>query len=64
MSLLITDDSILPCGKKHKGEKLKDIPGSYLLWLADQKWFKDGYPAIKIYIDDNRAALEMEVEEE
>ena len=53
------DDDLMPFGK-HKGEKLGDIPASYLLWCADN--FGPGkYPDLVAYVEKNRMALEKEI---
>ena len=31
----LTDGSLMPFGK-HKGEKMANVPASYLLWLYDE----------------------------
>lgn len=31
----MTDQDLMPFGK-YKGEKMEDVPASYLLWLRDQ----------------------------
>jgi hypothetical protein len=55
----ITDDSRMPFGM-HEGEKFRDIPAKYLLWLGDQEWLETKYPDVYAYIEDNRMALEDE----
>ncbi len=68
----MTDDSIMPFGK-YKGEKLRDVRASYLLWLNAQ-W--DDNPIeekenvnpvylrvqkeLKRYIEENLEILKME----
>lgn len=54
------DKDEMPFGK-HKGERLGDVPASYLLWLGNQDLRR--YPELKKYIDDNRKALEIETRE-
>jgi len=53
----ISDRTIMPFGK-HKGEKLANVPASYLLYLLDNG---KCYGALKQYIEDNRDVLEKEV---
>lgn len=60
MSEKLTDKHEMLFGK-HKGEALGDVPASYLLWLGNQDLRR--WPDLKAYIDENRAALEMETEE-
>ncbi len=50
----------MPFGK-HKGEKMANVPASYLLWLNEQEYVK-GH--LKNYITDNLEALKKEVENE
>jgi Putative quorum-sensing-regulated virulence factor len=56
------DSDEMPFGK-HKGEKLGDVPASYLLWLADQPDVKRKYPELYAYIDEGRVHLEKETRE-
>ena len=49
----MTDESIMPFGK-YKGQKLANVPASYLLWLYDNnKCFGE----LKKYIEENMDAL-------
>jgi hypothetical protein len=57
----LTDDSHMPFGK-HMGTRLGEVPAKYLLWLADQPGFETRRPDLYAYIEDNREALETEVE--
>lgn len=64
----LKDDSPFPFGKygpppKGKGLKLKDVPASYWIWLEDQDWFEEKYPALHGYFLDNLDAIEAELEE-
>ncbi len=59
----MNDDSIMPFGK-HKGEKLANVPASYLLWLNNEM---DEKPPerreqieLKKYIESNLDVLRME----
>ena len=52
-----TDDTPMPWGK-HKETPLKDVPASYLLWIADQP------DRLRDYVEANREALEQEVANE
>lgn len=47
------DNSIMPFGK-HKGEKLANVPASYLLWLYQQGISHHG---LKNYIENNMEVL-------
>ena len=57
----MTDQDKMMFGK-HKGEKMEDVPASYLDWLIDQSWI-DSWPAIKRYIEKNLEVIHMEMEE-
>lgn len=46
----------MPFGK-HKGEKLANVPASYLLWAFDNLQLNDN---LKKYIRENKDALEQE----
>ena len=54
-----TDDSLMTFGK-YQGQKLANIPASYLLWLYDNN---RAYPKLKAYIIENMDALRKEIEE-
>lgn len=58
MSNEYTDDTIVTFGK-YRGERLGDVPGSYLLYLYESQ---DGIqnPKLLKYVEDNYQALEME----
>lgn len=64
MTSPLTDDSLMPYGK-HKGKPMQDVPADYLLWLYDNALRSESATAeaLRTYIDENRAALEMEVAE-
>lgn len=49
----MNDQDLMPFGK-HKGEKMEDVPASYLLWLRD-----DGcrHSEIAAYIKENESVL-------
>ena len=61
----MTDTTILNFGK-YKGKMLGQIPAQYLLWFEDNlkdknsTWAKE----LKEYIEDNRQALNKEIDEE
>jgi len=52
-----TDETLMPFGK-YKGQKLANIPASYLLFLLDQDWVNG---SLKDYIKRNKDVLEVEV---
>lgn len=51
------DNDKMPFGK-HKGERLEDVPASYLLWLWEQKPLSD--IRLEHYIYNSLDALKME----
>lgn len=53
----LTDNSLMPFGQ-YQGEKMANIPASYLVWL-----YKEGVTdrAVKEYIEENMDALEAEL---
>lgn len=52
-----TDDTQMPFGK-YKGEKMANVPASYLVWLYDNnKCFGE----LKEYIEDNIDVLNKEI---
>lgn len=51
------DEDLMPFGK-HKGEKLLNVPASYLLWLWDQRPMSD--KRLEEYIYQNMNALKIE----
>lgn len=58
--VLFTDETLMPFGK-YAGKKLEKVPASYLLWLADQKDFKEKNPQLSAYIEANRELMEDQV---
>jgi uncharacterized protein (DUF3820 family) len=52
-----TDDTLMQFGK-YKGEKLIDVPASYLLWLYDNH---KCYGELKDYIEENMDVLNNEI---
>jgi len=53
----MTDESIMPFGK-YKGDKMANIPPSYLLWLYEND---KCYGDVKSYIRDNLDVLKAEI---
>ena len=37
---MLSSDYVMPWGK-HKGEKLMDVPRSYIEWVLEQDWATD-----------------------
>lgn len=54
-----TDDSLMTFGK-YQGQKLANVPASYLMWLFDNG---RAYPDLKKYILENKDALQKEIDE-
>lgn len=52
----MTDQDLMPFGK-YKGEKMEEVPASYLLWLRDQGV---SHPGVKAYIEENETVLVSE----
>lgn len=63
--MVLTDNDRMPFGK-HKGEKMANVPASYLLWIYDE-WtlpnprFSFVNKEVKTYIEDNLDVLRKEV---
>ena len=54
---MLTDESRMPWGK-YKGEKMANVPGSYLLWLYENnKCDRE----TRDYIEDNLDAIKSEI---
>jgi len=56
---MITDESLMPWGK-YKGDKMINVPASYLLWLYDMEKV---YGEVKEYIKDNLEVLQFQVKQ-
>lgn len=62
---LLTDNDMMPFGK-HKGQRMANVPASYLLWLYE-RWRNGDAPKsdevfrVKVYVDSNLEVLRMEV---
>lgn len=50
-----TDQTVMPWGK-HKGQKLSELPASYLLWLFEQTWIRDWH-GLYLYLKKNEDLL-------
>lgn len=57
MKNALTDKDPMPFGK-HKGQKMINVPASYLLWLWDDPMFKTG--DVHEYIKDNLDVLQAQ----
>ena len=53
----MTDEDLMPFGK-YKGNKMANVPASYLLWLFDMD---KCYGAVKGYVKENLDVLRLEV---
>ena len=58
--IIITDDSIMPWGK-YKGEKMANVPASYLMWCYNNNKCS---PSVKEYIQDNLDVFKEEIKRE
>lgn len=56
---ILTDESLMPWGK-YQGDKMINVPASYLIWLYDNNISGD----VKAYIKDNYDVLNEEVRRE
>jgi uncharacterized protein (DUF3820 family) len=52
----MNDNSIMPFGK-YKGEKMINVPASYLLWLLESD---KCYGDVRKYIEENKEVLEFQ----
>jgi hypothetical protein len=57
----LTDEDLMTFGK-HKGERVADVPASYLLWWWDQihEEPRDGNEPLKNYIINNWDTIRMD----
>jgi len=55
------DNTLMPFGQ-HKGKPLGEVPAGYLLYI--DRTFDTMNPSLKAYIEDNRAALEIQASKE
>lgn len=49
----MTDQDLMPFGK-YKGERMENVPASYLLWLREQGCSN---PEVREYIKENETVL-------
>ena len=54
---MLTDESKMPFGK-YAGQKLANVPASYLLWLYNEN---KCYGELKSYIKENLQVLQTEI---
>ena len=50
---MLTDKSLMPYGK-HQGEKLANIPASYLIWMYDNERLTG---SLERYVEENMDCL-------
>lgn len=55
----MTDNSKMPFGK-YKGEKMANVPASYLIWIFENNKCT---PEVAKYIADNQDVLKAEIKE-
>lgn len=53
----LTDESLMPFGK-YKGEKMANVPASYLIWLYDENKCNRN---VREYIEDNLDVIQEEI---
>ena len=53
----LTDESLMPLGK-YKGEKMANVPASYLIWLYDENKCNRN---VREYIEDNLDVIQEEI---
>ena len=58
--LPLKDSDRCPIKGKHFGDKMEDVPASYLFFIDNQPWCKAKYPEIKDYVKRNLKALQDE----
>ena len=54
----LTDDSIMPFGKAHKGKRMDEVPADYLLYIHSN--YNNLPTELVAYIDDNMDVLEQQ----
>ena len=55
----MTDESIMPFGK-HKGEKLANVPPSYMMWLHENG---NTFGELKAYLLENEDVFKAEIQQ-
>jgi len=62
--MALTDESIMTFGKKFAGEKMANVPASYLAWIL-RAWVKTPQNSeLFKYIYENLDAIKLELEKE
>jgi len=57
--MILTDADKMPWGK-YKGERMENVPASYLHWLWMNGKKEDKVDSVAIYIRENLSALQQE----
>ncbi len=57
----MNDQDKMPFGR-HKGLSMQEVPADYLDHIIGQPWISK-WPDVERYIEDNRKAIDMELEE-
>lgn len=60
INMKLNDESLMPFGK-YKGEKMANVPASYLMWIYDNNKCS---AEVKEYINDNMDVLKQEIKNE
>lgn len=60
INMKLNDESLMPFGK-YKGEKMANVPASYLMWIYDNNKCN---AEVKEYINDNMDVLKQEIKNE
>lgn len=58
-AMKLTDESPMPFGK-HKGDKMVNVPASYLMWLYDNNKCN---AEVREYIKENLDVLQKEIKD-
>ncbi len=56
----MTDNSLMPFGK-YKGEKMANVPASYLLWLYENG---NTFGELKAYLQENEEVFRAEIQQQ
>ena len=57
-----TDKTVMPWGDHH-GQRMGNVPASYLDWLRDQPWIPTWY-GLHAYLELNKTRIDKELEDE
>lgn len=59
----MTDQSLMPFPGMCYGNKMEDVPATYLLWVLDTTDVQKSYPRLYAYIIKHKDLLEREVKD-